>query len=110
MRVGAGGIIMSRYAMQDGTVVDTDNATVHWHECNDWDGNNHIGRSSRSQWHDQTLYRSRKGRYYVEYTSREQGVMNRVEWISPERAAAWLLLNEEELPEDLARLVDQVSE
>ena len=101
---------MSTYQMQDGTVVKTENATAHWDEARDWDGNNHIGRSSRSQWHDQSLYRSRKGRYYVEYTSREQGVMDRVEWISNERAAAWLLLNEKDLPDDLAKLADQVSE
>jgi hypothetical protein len=101
---------MARYQMQDGTVVDTANATHHWDEYRDWDGNNHIGRSSRSQWHDQTLYRSRKGRYYIEYGSREQGVMDRVEWISPERATAWLLLNEGDLPADLEKLIESVSE
>ena len=101
---------MARYQMQDGTVVDTDNATASWGECRDWDGNNHIGRSSRSQWHDQTLYRSRKGRYYLEYCSRVQGKRDHVEWVSPEEAARWLLLNEEDLPEDLAKVAEQVSE
>lgn len=101
---------MSRYQMQDGTVVATENATAHWPERDDWDGNNHIGRSSRSQWHDQILHRSRKGRYYVEYGSRVQGERDHVEWVSPEEAARFLILNERELPEDLVKLEAEVSE
>jgi hypothetical protein len=101
---------MARYQMHDGTVVDTANATEHWNECQDWDGSNYIGRSTRSQWHDQILYRSRKGRYYIEYSSRVQGERDHVEWVSPERAAAWLVLNEHELPEELAAFAEQVSE
>jgi len=101
---------MARYQMHDGTVVDTANASAHWDEDQDFDGSNRIGRSSRSQWHDQTLYRSRKGRYYIEYRSRVQGEQNHVEWVSPERAAAWLVVNEHELPEELARFAEEVSE
>ena len=46
---------MSRYQMEDDTIIDTALATEQWPEAKDWDGSNHIGRSSRSQWHDQTL-------------------------------------------------------
>ena len=101
---------MSTYRMDDGTVVDTDRASDHWDEERDWDGSNHIGRSSGSQWHDQTLYRSRKGRYYLEYRSRVQGQRDHVEWQSPENAARWLLHNRLELPEDLAHLEAEVVE
>jgi hypothetical protein len=101
---------MARYQMQDGTVVDTDKAAASWSECRDSDGSNLFGRSSRSQWHDQTLYRSRKGRYYIEYSTRVQGELAHVEWISPERAAAWLVLNEQELPEDLRAAAEAVTE
>ena len=101
---------MAKYRMDDGTVVDTERASDHWDEKRDWDGSNHIGRSSGSQWHDQTLYRSRKARYYLEYRSRVQGQRNRVEWQSPENAARWLLHNDYQLPEDLAHLEAEVVE
>ena len=101
---------MAVYEMEGGTVVDTDNATAHWTEERDWDGSNHIGRSTRSQWHDQVLYRSRKGRYYVVHESRVQGETDHAEWLSPQAATRWLTLNECEIPDDLAQYVEQVTE
>lgn len=101
---------MSRYRMEDGTVLDTDNATQSWKESRDWNGSNRIGRSTRSQWHDQTLYRSRKGRYYIEQCSRVQGERDYAEWISKKSAAAWLLHNEHEVPDDLKAEAEEVSE
>lgn len=101
---------MSRYRMDDGTIIDTDNAKATWGEEKDWNGNNMIGRSSRSQWHAQTLRRSRKGRFYIEHSSSESGVMDRAEWISNHAAVAWLILNEHDVPEDLSDIVDAVSE
>lgn len=101
---------MARYRTEDGTVVDTDNATASWQEATDWDGNNHISRATGSQWAHETLYRSRKGRYYVEHTSNCQGSRPHVEWVSPEEATRWLLHNDEELPENLAKLETEVSE
>lgn len=101
---------MARYKMDDDTIVDTKNATLSWDEERDWNGSNHIGRSSRSQWHDQRLHRSRKGRYYIEYLSREQGVMDSAEWISKKAAARWLIHNELDLPDDLKEMAEEVSE
>ena len=101
---------MTRYKMQDGTIVDTDNATQSWAEDTNWDGNNHISAHTGSQWEHQTLHRSRKGRYYIERSSQYQGSMPGAEWVSPQEAARWLLLNESDLPADLAALADQVSE
>jgi hypothetical protein len=101
---------MARYKMDDSTIVDTGNATKSWPETTDWNGSNHIGRSSRSQWHDQTLYRSRKGRYYIEYHSREQGIMDRAEWISNRAATLWLLANECDLPDNLKEFEEQITE
>jgi hypothetical protein len=101
---------MARYQMEDGTVVDTEKATKSWDEQRDWDGNNHIGRSCRSQWHDQSLYRSRKGRYYIEHCSRVSGETDWAEWISPERAAAWLELNEFTIPDDLTEAAEKMTE
>lgn len=101
---------MTTYRLDDGTIVKTENASKTWEEERDWDGNNHIGRSSRSQHHHQTLHRSRKGRYYIEYTSNYSGTQPRAEWVSPQEATRWLLHNEYELPDDLAKLEDEVSE
>jgi hypothetical protein len=101
---------MATYRMDDGTIVSTQKATQSWGEEKDFDGRNHIGRSSGSQWHDQTLYRSSKGRYYLERCSRVQGEHNTAEYLTPEEAASWLLHNEHEIPEDLRQAAEQVGE
>jgi hypothetical protein len=90
------------------TLIDHNTGT--WNEDTYWDGNNHISKATGSQWHHQRLYRSRKGRYYIEHTSNYQGYVDRVEWISHRLACAWLLNNSEELPEELEQYRDQVEE
>ena len=101
---------MSRYRMEDGTVIDTSKASKSWDESTFWDGNNHCSSATGSQWSHQKLYRSRKGRYYIEHTSQWQGSRAHAEWVSREEAARWLLTNEIELPEDLANLKDEIIE
>ena len=101
---------MARYRMSDGTVVDTENASQHWDEATRWNGNNHISVATGSQWEHQTLYRSRRGRYYIEHTSQWQGSTPSAEWVSNEEAARWLLANEHEVPAELSEVAEQVSE
>ncbi len=101
---------MARYRTEDGTVIDTERAQQHWEEATDHDGSNHISRATGSQWYHQTLYKSRKGRYYIEHTSDFQGSRAHVEWVSPQEATRWLLHNDEDLPSDLIELADEVSE
>lgn len=96
--------------MADGTVVDTEKAQDSWGEATYWDGRNHISKASGSQWDHQTLFKSRKGRYYVLRSSDWQGARNHVEWISDEEATRWLLHNEHKLPADLQPLEDEVTE
>lgn len=100
---------MSTYRI-DGTIVKTENATAHWDEETRWDGHNHISLATRSQWDHEKLYRSRKGRYYVEHTSQWQGSTPSAEWVSNEEAARWLLLMEYEIPEDLKEAAEKVQE
>lgn len=101
---------MARYRLE-GSIVDTKNAAAYWDEATRWNGNNHISVNTKSQWEHQTLYKSRKGRYYVEHTSQRQGTSPIAEWVSPQEAARWLLLNEcENIPEDLWLHIDDVSE
>lgn len=98
------------YRMSDGTVVKTEKATQSWDETTFWNGNNHISKVTGTQWDHETLYRSRRGRYWVEHTSQWQGRVPHAEWVSNEAAAQWLLTNEHELPEDLKPLEEEVSE
>lgn len=100
---------MAKY-MIDGTVVDTDKASESWDEDTRWNGNNHISVATGSQWNHETLYRSRKGRYYVVHDSQWQGSTPSAEFISDTEAAAWILANGGELPADLIAAGEEVSE
>lgn len=101
---------MARYRMDDGTVVDTANSTQHWGEDTFFDGHNRISKATGSQWEHQTLYRSRRGRYYVEHSSQWQGSRDTAEWVSNAEAARWLLANEHEIPAELKEAAEAVSE
>lgn len=99
---------MARYEMSDGMIVDTGNASAHWEEATNWDGSNHISRATGSQWDHETLYRSRRGRYYIEHSYQWEGSVPNAEWVSNEGAARWLLKMEHELPEDLKEMADKL--
>lgn len=98
------------YRMEDGSVINTDKATKSWSEKRDFDGNNMVSRATGSQWSHQTLYRSRKGRYYIEHSSQWQGSRDYVTWESPQAAAAWMLLMGYEVPKDLQAVAADLEE
>jgi len=93
-----------------GILVDTAKAKQTWEEATFWNGNNHISKATGDQWTHETLYKSAKGRYYILHSSQWQGSRDHAEEIPPRDAAAWLLLNEHELPEDLAALAGDLIE
>ena len=101
---------MSRYRMDDGVIVDTDKSTHQYEESTRWNGNNHISIATGSQWEHETLYRSAKGRYYVEHTSQWQGSTPSARWVDHAEAASWLIENGEELPDELAALEQEICE
>jgi hypothetical protein len=101
---------MARYRLEDGTVLDSDLATQSWEEKRDFDGKNHISRATGSQWEHETLYRSKKGRYWIEHASDWQGSLPGASLVTEEAAAAWLLLMERRLPEDLKAVAAEVAE
>jgi hypothetical protein len=101
---------MSKHRTEDGKILDTEKAKQNWDEATCWNGSNSIGRSTNSQWHDQTLYKSAKGRYYTVTVSRVDGESDHAEILQPEDAAKWLLLNDYDLPEDLAKLEEEIAE
>lgn len=98
------------YRMDDGTVVKTQNAIKSWNEKQRHNGSNWISVATGSQWAHETLYCSRRGRYWLEHESDYQGSTPRAEWVSNHSAAQWLLANDHELPEDLKALEAEVSE
>ncbi len=99
---------MARYRMNDGKIVDSEKAVETWNEGTRWNGSNHISINTGSQWEHETLYRSAKGRYWKEYVNaRRQGEATLLE---PAEAAAWLIANDHELPEDLRQFEDEILE
>ena len=103
----------ARYEMSDGTIVDIGNSSAQWSEGKRFDGSNQVSLATGSQWDHQTLYRSRRGRYYVERSSQWQGSTPSAEWLSNEDACRWLLKNEHDaadFPDDLAKLVEELTD
>lgn len=94
----------------DGAIVNTDSASQSWDEDTRWDGNNHISLATGSQWNHETLYRSRKGRYYLVRNSQWQGSTRSADFLSREDAATWILAMGHELPDDLAELLETIEE
>jgi hypothetical protein len=101
---------MSTYRMDDGTVVKTENAVETWDEDTYWDGHNHISKATGQQFRHERLYKSRKGRYWIEHSSQWQGEKTYASWVGNHAAAQWLLANGHELPSDLKPLEEDVSE
>jgi len=99
-----------KYQMEDGSIVNTDKAQKSWDEDTRWDGHNRISVATGSQWNHETLYLSRKGRYYKAYESQWQGSTPHAEWISEHEAVRWLTANDHDIPEDLKHLVDEIEE
>ena len=102
---------MARYRMDDSTIVDTENATGAW-GCRNVRGPS-IGDvcvHTNSETEHEHLYRSRKNRYYLVHESLREGRQPRAEWVSRHAAAAWLMLNGNPIPPDLADVVDDVVE
>ena len=104
---------MARYSMQDGSVVDTDNASSRWQERTGWSFSGDISKATGSEWEHEALYRGEGGQYFIERTSQRQGSTPYVLCVSPEQAYQWLLANDydegvEDLPEELGEYVGRV--
>jgi hypothetical protein len=100
---------MATFRIED-SIVKTENASASWDEGTRWNGSNRISRATGSQWAHQTLYRSRRGRYYIVHSSQWQGTLDHAEWVSPQEAARWLLENGREIPDDLLEHAESVTE
>ncbi len=101
---------MARFQLEDGVIVDTDRAAKSWEEATFHDGRNLISKATGDQFTHETLYKSKKGRYYIVHSSQWQGSRDSAEEVAPREAATWLLKNEHELPENLASFEEEVLE
>jgi hypothetical protein len=70
---------MTRYRMDDGSIVDTDDATKRYEQGIYHDGN---AKATGDQWQHQDLYRSSRDRYYM-YSSQWRGSRDSAEWARP---------------------------
>lgn len=91
-------------------MVDTNKALCGWEEDTVFDGRNRISVATGSQWHHEKLYRSQKGRYYLEYWSQWQGATPGARLVTHKEAAAWLLQNAGVLPDELSHLLSDIME
>lgn len=94
---------MKRYRLEN-TVVDTEKASRSYKL-----GSRSCGYGACTR----TLYRSRRGRWYVEnfYNWTEDNkTLDNAEWVSPEEAARLMLAAGLEVPDELKKVADEVSE
>lgn len=96
---------MARYKMDDDLIVNTEKCLESWCEDDEFDGKNYISINTGSQWNHEKLYKSAKGKYYLEKWSDWQGSRASAVWLSNNEAAAWLILNNHTLPKDLEKNV-----
>jgi len=83
---------------------DASAVTHEFPETTRWDGNNHIGNATCSQWTHETLYVTRKGRFVILRESQRQGSLDTYREISVEYAALWLVRCGYDIPDDMPGL------
>jgi len=93
---------MSILKLEDGRAVEV---VEEWREGETWDGNNHVGRFTRSPWDITSLVRTRTGLWVIVPSSSWQGKRPQPYEISPAEAAGWFAACEIDVPEELAEEV-----
>lgn len=91
---------MTQYIIE-GNTVDTDNAVDSWADVLDKTETGYVSKYTGSGYHRATLYKSRRGRYYMTHSSTLAREPAWAEWLSPERAVVFFLRNKLEIPLDL---------
>jgi hypothetical protein len=94
-------IALSENGVKTGKFFDSDKATQ-YKEDTYYNGNNHISKSTGSQWNHEALYRTASGKWVLNCYSQYQGTIETYEIISPATAARWFVKNEyEDIPKEL---------
>jgi hypothetical protein len=93
--------------MIEGNPVDTERSIASWRDVLDkiaaFDFVSYVSKYTGSGFHRVTLYKSRRGRYYMVHNSALLREPSWAEWVGPERAAIFFLRNGLQVPEDLQR-------
>lgn len=97
-----GGEKVTQYIIE-GNIVDTNNAVASWADVLDKTETGLVSKYTGSGYHRATLYKSRRGRYYMTHSSTLAREPVWAEWVSPECAAVFLIRNDIELPDDLKK-------
>lgn len=95
---------MKRIALEDGSWFNEETAT-HYKESRHHDGNNFISDATGTQWEHEALYRTTSGQWIVNHWSQWQGSTETYKPVSSAEAAAWLVRNGHEAPDELATAV-----
>ena len=94
---------MKHQALDDGTVFDLDSAT-RYPEQTRREGHSRISQATGSQWDHEELWRTAERAWVLHAFSEQQGGHSGYDaWtqITDERAAAWLVNNGHDIPDDL---------
>lgn len=102
---------MSRFAMPDGKVLFTAKAIGSWQEATRYDPfGKRISINTGLEEDHERLYQSSRGRYYVVRTSDREGMVPSAQYLTPMFAAAWLVLNDYQLPDNLKQYEPEIVE
>lgn len=96
---------MDRTALQDGGWFDKDTAEK-FEEGDRFDGSNRVSLATGSEWDHENLYRTRSGRWVLNIWSQRQGSTESYREISQPEAVDWLVRNEHEVPDSLAKVAE----
>lgn len=99
---------MAKFALSGGIVVDTETALNKWEEASEWDGAFRISRNVGEPFQHETLYKTKRGTYFVVRRTQFHGSGTRAERLSPKEAATWLTLNDHTLLEDLKEFEEEI--
>ena len=67
-----------------------------------WNGSNHVSKATGSQWEHECLFVTKSGKFILNHWSQYQGIPEKYEIISKERAARWFAKQEfedDEIPD-----------
>lgn len=101
---------MRRYEIEDGTIVDLDNAQQKWKDTITVNGIQI--KSSRMGVNEnvfETLYKTRLGSYVIHKEGTVGvAIFNEVRKVNEEGATRWLLLHGHQIPEELEQFVQDI--
>ncbi|MEV5265253.1 hypothetical protein [Streptomyces werraensis] len=87
---------------------DTEHARAFVEGETDWDGSNDVYRTTGSQWDSESLWVTASCKYALHFTSRQQGVSERVTELDVKQAVDWLIRNGTDVEEHVAKLPSEV--